>query len=61
MTFFNRTERGILQVRSLNLQIFFGELFEIAETEDEVEWILDNLQTVIEILSEERIEHLEEN
>lgn len=53
-----RNERGKLSLNSLDLQIFFDDLFENCKTEDEVEWLTDQLSSILEITSEEVLEHL---
>lgn len=58
MTLFSRTENGKLFVSTLDLQIFFGELFTLAKDESEVDFILENIQGVVELVSEERMEKL---
>ncbi|MGL5712230.1 MAG: hypothetical protein ACRCX2_04370 [Paraclostridium sp.] len=55
-----RTERGTLQVNTLELDIFMGELFLNCNTEKEVEFISELITGSLEKTSEERIEELEE-
>ncbi|GIO25116.1 hypothetical protein [Oceanobacillus sp. J11TS1] len=52
-SFFGRTKNGKLKCDSLDLEILFGEMFQEAKTEKEVEWIYECLESVIDIASEE--------
>lgn len=51
-----RNKEGKLVIKSLDLQIFLGDLFDICETEEEVEFILSNIQECAECTAEETIE-----
>jgi len=60
MTFFKRNENGRLAMSSLDLQILIGEMFYVAKDEDEIDWIRENLEAVVDMCEEERLEELEE-
>ncbi|MEF3330578.1 hypothetical protein [Oceanobacillus oncorhynchi] len=57
-SFFTRTQQGKLKCDSLDLQILIGEMFYVAKTEEEVEWIHEQLESVIDIASEEAVEEI---
>lgn len=59
MSIFTRNEDGRLIMKSLDLQILFGDMFSVAKNEDDVNWILENIQGYAEALSEERLEELD--
>lgn len=50
---------GKLRLQSLNLQIFFGDMFAKCKNEHEVEWVQEQLQGHVEGTAEERLEELE--
>jgi len=53
-----RTEKGKLSLSMLDLQIFFGELFECCNNEKEVEWLQEQLVGCAENIAAERIEEI---
>lgn len=55
-----RDKDGKLQIDVLSLQIFFGELYEICETEGEVERISELLGDINEDIADERLSEIEE-
>jgi len=55
-----RNEKGKLQLRTLDAQVFFDGLFMECKTESEVEWLMGNLIPMIEISSEDVINSFEE-
>lgn len=54
-----RNENGKLVLQSLDLQIFFGELFEECENEREVEWLTEQICETAECIGEERLNEIE--
>jgi hypothetical protein len=54
-----RNEKGKLLLKSLDLDIFIGDLFAKCDTEKEIEWLQEQLQSCTECRAEERIEELE--
>lgn len=48
-----RTEKFGLAIKHLDMQIFFGEMFEICKKESEIEWLQENLQSYVERAAEE--------
>ena len=55
----NRNKKGKLVLKSLDLEIFIGELYEKCKTEKEVNWLEEQLQPMIKCLAEERINELD--
>jgi hypothetical protein len=55
-----RKENGKLSLKSLELEIFLGDLYEQCETEKEVEWLERQLQTCVECIAQERISEIED-
>ncbi|EDS78067.1 hypothetical protein CBC_0711 [Clostridium botulinum C str. Eklund] len=53
-----RNEKGKLFLRSLDLQIFLGNLYAECRNQHEVEWVQEQLSDAVECLAEERIEEL---
>lgn len=53
-----RNEKGRLVFNRLDFEILIGELYSKCETEDEVEWLEEQLQSIIECSAEERIDEL---
>lgn len=49
-----RNEKGRLQLRSLDMQIFMGDLFEKCENEHEIDWLEDQLTEYAACLADER-------
>ena len=60
MSIFSRNEQGSLSMRTLDLRILIEDLFHVAKNEEEVEWIHEIIQSVVDAISEERIEELED-
>lgn len=58
VAFFQRRKDGGLSVKSLDIQIFFVDLYQIAKTKEEIEWISEQIEGINEIISEEATEHL---
>ena len=48
-----------MRVNSLDIDIYFGDLFEECKNVKEVEWLEDLLITLCECIAEERLEELE--
>ena len=48
-----------MKYNSLDFDIYVGNLFEMCESEDQVEWLKDQLSTSIDCLGDERIDELE--
>lgn len=53
-----RNERGRLSVDHLDVEIFFGELFEHCNTPREVDWLYDILEGCMETTRDERLSEL---
>jgi uncharacterized protein YutD len=53
-----RNERGKLSFNHLDMQVFFDNLYEKCETEEEVEWLEDQIQSYAERGAEEAIGNL---
>ncbi|WP_159449964.1 hypothetical protein [Clostridium massiliodielmoense] len=54
-----RNEKGKLFLKSLDLQIFLGDLYAKCKTEHEVEWVQEQLEDAVECLARERMEELD--
>ncbi|WP_187291538.1 hypothetical protein [Clostridium novyi] len=54
-----RNENGKLFLKSLDLQIFLGDLYAKCKSECEVEWIEEELADAVECLAQERMEELD--
>lgn len=54
----SRNENGKLVLKSLDLQIFLGDLFEKCENEHEIEWLQNQITECTECIAEERKEEL---
>lgn len=48
-----------MKVNSLDIDIYFGDLFEECKNESEVEWLKELLISSCECIAEERLEELE--
>lgn len=55
-----RNKQGKLEIDVLGLQIFFGDLYEVCETEEEVERISELLSDINEDIADERLSEIEE-
>lgn len=55
----SRNEKGKLVVHSLDMEIFFGELFEKCQTAHEVEWVQNELTGIIDLVADERLDETE--
>lgn len=55
-----RNEENKLQFDALGMQIFIGELFEKCNSEHEVNWMEENIQNIVEMIAEERLDELED-
>ncbi|KZL94337.1 hypothetical protein [Clostridium magnum] len=53
-----RNEKGKLSLKSLDLEIFIGDLFAKCSTEEEIDWLQEQLQSCVECSAEERLEEL---
>lgn len=58
-SYIKRNERNKLELKLLDFQVMIGEIFEKCENQVEVEWVKEQLESVVEVCSEERIEDLE--
>ncbi|MBS5822422.1 MAG: hypothetical protein KID00_00945 [Clostridium argentinense] len=56
----NRNEKGKLEFKSLDMQIFISDLFAECKTEKEINWVEEQLQAIVECSAEERLEELED-
>ena len=54
----DRTEKGNLKLKSLDLEIFFGELYEKCNKESEIDWLQEQLTSMVECAAEERKEEI---
>jgi hypothetical protein len=54
----SRNENGKLKFKSLDFEIFIGDLYAECNTEKEIEWLQEQLQPIIEGLAEERLEEI---
>lgn len=52
----NRNEDGKLKINTLNLQILFGDLFEICNSEKEINFVLNNIVECAECIADEIME-----
>lgn len=52
----NRNENGKLKINTLDLQIFFGDLFEICNSEEEINFVLNNIIECAECIADEIME-----
>lgn len=50
---------GKLNFKSLDCQIFLGDLYEKCKNEHEVEWLQDALTECVDCIAEERLQELE--
>lgn len=55
-----RGEHGKLVFKSLDVEIEMGEVFEKCKTEHEVEWVMENITSIVECEAERRMEELED-
>lgn len=53
MSFFTRTKTGGLKVDTLDLQIFFDDLFYLAKDEEEIDFIYETIESCMEISRED--------
>ena len=51
---------GKLELKSLDLMIRLGDLFENCKTEQEIEWLLQEIVESAEVVAEEALDELEE-
>lgn len=58
MEFMTR-KNGQLCMQSLDVQIMIGDMFEACKNEHEVEWLQEQLLSIVECIGEERLEELE--
>lgn len=56
----NRNAKGKLEFKSLDMQIFIGDLYAECKTEKEINWVEEQLQAIVECSAEERLEELED-
>ena len=55
-----RNEKGKLTLDSLELEIFFDDLFEMCDNQHELDWVLDQIQVCAELCHDESSEKFEE-
>jgi len=53
-----RNEEGRLKFDSLGMEIFIGGLFQKCNTEHEVNWLEEQLQDIVEMSAEEKLDEL---
>lgn len=53
-----RSEREKLVFKSLHTNIFIGGLFEQCKTEQEIQWLQEQLQGIIECCANEQLENI---
>jgi hypothetical protein len=51
-------ENGKLLLSSLDFEILIGDLYEKCESEQEIEWLQDQLASIVECLAEERMDEI---
>lgn len=51
-------ENGKLKLDSLDMEIFIGDLFAKCNKEKEINWLEEQLQSMIEYLAEERMNEI---
>jgi hypothetical protein len=56
-----RKENGKLGFNDLDAQILFSDLFELCNTEKEIDWVEENLKSYVEYMAEERRDEIEED
>lgn len=49
-----------MKIDSLGLQIYFGDLYDGCKNENEVYWLKEQLESMVEVIAEERLEELGE-
>lgn len=54
-----RNDKGKLSFKSLDFEIVIGDMFEICKTEKEVLWVTEQLSSIIECSSDERLDEIE--
>lgn len=55
----NRNEKGKLAFKSLDFEIFIGDMFAKCKTEREIEWLEEQLNGTVECSSQERRDEIE--
>lgn len=58
--YIEKTESGRICLGTLSLEIFIGEIFEVCDNEEQIEFVKENLIDIIECVADERLEELEE-
>ena len=53
-----RKENGHIYVNDLDMRIFFDDLFSHCKTEEEIDFVLENIQTIVEDSAEEQEERV---
>lgn len=53
-TMINRKENGKLEIQSMALELCIGDMFEKCKSKREVEWLRENLVSIVECTAEER-------
>ena len=53
-----RKENGHIYVNDLDMRIFFDDLFSHCKTEKEIDFVLENIQTIVEDSAEEQEERV---
>lgn len=56
--FFYKNENGRLVCRTLDLQILIESMFDAAESDDDIDWIQEQLEQVVEMSAETAEEYL---
>jgi hypothetical protein len=58
--YIEKTKSGRICLGTLSLEIFIGEIFEVCDNEEQIEFVKENLIDIIECVADERLEELEE-
>lgn len=56
----SRNEKGKLSAKTLDIQIFFDDLFALCKTESEVEWVQEILDSAMEVSHDDQLERIED-
>ena len=57
--YIEKTENGRICLGTLSLEIFIGEIFEVCDNEEQIEFVKENLIDIIECVADERTEEIE--
>jgi hypothetical protein len=55
-----RNENGKLELRTLDLAIFLDDLFDACQTEREIEWLKENIESALEGSMQDKLDQIED-